>query len=57
MGNGAIATLTFNTSGTVRVIGASTTYNKFILNRGKRSYEVIVYSDTGSVETNMFPVP
>ena len=48
------ATLTFNTSGTVRLVGDSTTFNKFILNRGNRSFEIIVYSDTGSVETNMF---
>ena len=48
------ATLTFNTSGTVRMIGDSTTFNKFFLKRGNRNYEVIVYTDTGSVETNMY---
>ena len=46
--------LTFNTSGTVREVMGSTDYNKFIINRGNRSFEIIVYSDTGSVETNMF---
>ena len=48
------ATLSFNTSGTVRDIGDSTTYNKFILRRGNRRFEVMVYPDTGSVETKIF---
>ena len=52
------AYLVFNTSGTLRTVGTDatkkTTYNKFILNRGNRSFEVIVYSETGALETNMF---
>ena len=55
------AYVVFNTSGTLRTVGTDatkkTTYNKFILNRGGRSFEVIIYSETGALETNMFGAP
>ena len=44
--------INFSTAGTGQTFNNS--YNKFLLHRGKRSFEVIVYKETGSVETNMY---
>ena len=52
------AYMVFNTSGTLRTVGTvteeKTMYNKFILDNTSRRYEVIVYTETGALETNMF---
>ena len=34
--------------------GESTTLNKFVFQKGNRSFEVIVYNETGGVVTNMY---
>ena len=52
------AIIVFNTSGTVRTKGVDadhkTQYNKFLLNRGNRSFEVILYAETGALKTTMY---
>ncbi|MCR5129135.1 MAG: type II secretion system GspH family protein [Lachnospiraceae bacterium] len=45
--------LSFSTSGTVNTF-AGNPPNKFILTRDHRCFEVIVYYETGSIETNMY---
>jgi prepilin-type N-terminal cleavage/methylation domain-containing protein len=45
--------LKFNTSGTVQTY-AGNPNNVFLLNNGGRSYQVVVYYETGSVEVNMY---
>lgn len=51
------ATVLFNTNGTVRVKGPAgqiTTHNKFLINKGNRNYELMLYTETGAVRENMF---
>ena len=44
----------FSTSGIVQTFSGTPVMNKFILNKGNRSFEVILYTETGNVETYMF---
>lgn len=44
--------INFSSSGTVQTFNSS--YNKFLLHRGNRNFELIVYWETGAVETNMY---
>ncbi|MBO6297259.1 MAG: type II secretion system protein [Lachnospiraceae bacterium] len=45
--------LKFNSSGTVQTY-AGTPNNVFLLHNGGRNYEVLVYSETGSIEVNLY---
>ena len=46
--------LRFNTSGTVQNYSETVPFNKFLLHKGSRNFEVIVYIETGNVEVNMY---
>ena len=46
-------TIQFSTNGTLQNFTDTPPYNKFILTRGNKRFEVIVYTETGTVDTNM----
>lgn len=52
LGGTAEVHIVFNAAGTIPAY--SNSYNKFLLHRGNRNFEVIVYRETGAVETNMY---
>ena len=47
-------TISFSTSGVVQTFSADPVVNKFIMFKGTTKYEIILYRETGSVETRMF---
>ena len=45
----------FNTNGKLKLYGSdATTTNYFIISRGEKIYRVIIYSETGAVESGVF---